>query len=89
MTDDHPPIYPDEHGDWAAANRGAVPRRNRLDRCTPAELAIYAAMDAVEALPADVRLTEAVALLRQARERVADFVDGIAPSRKLKELPDD
>jgi len=20
---DHPPIYPDEHGDWAAATRGA------------------------------------------------------------------
>lgn len=21
MSEDHPPIYPDEHGDWAAANR--------------------------------------------------------------------
>lgn len=21
--DDHPPLHPDEHGDWAAANRGA------------------------------------------------------------------
>lgn len=53
-----------------------IPRRARLDLCTPAELAIYAAMQAVEALPADVRLTEAVVLLQTARERVADYVDG-------------
>lgn len=54
-----------------------TPRRIRLDRCTSAELAIYHAMEAVEALPPDVRLTKAVTLLRDARERVADFVDGV------------
>jgi hypothetical protein len=54
-----------------------IPRRIRLDLNTPAELAIRAAVDAVEALPADVRLTDAVVLLSQARERVADFVDNV------------
>jgi hypothetical protein len=55
-----------------------IPRRCRFDLSTPAELAIRAAVDAVEALPADVRLTTAVILLGQAREAVADFVDGVS-----------
>jgi hypothetical protein len=54
-----------------------IPRRIRIDMSTPTELAIRAAVDAVEALPADVRLTNAVVLLHQARELVADFVDGV------------
>ena len=53
------------------------PRRICVDRMTPAELAIMAAVQAVEALPADTRLTDAVILLGQARDRVADFVDGV------------
>lgn len=53
-----------------------VPRRFRIDQNVPAELAIRAAMDAVEAMPADVRLTEAVISLGEALEHVADFVDG-------------
>lgn len=52
------------------------PRRIRIDLQTPAEGAIRAAMDAVEALPPDVRLTDAVVLLGKALDRVADFVDG-------------
>ncbi len=51
------------------------PRRICLDRMTPAELAITEAMRAVEALPPDVRLTDAVILLGKARDKVADFVD--------------
>ena len=43
------------------------PRRNRLDKLTPAELAIWNAKQAVESLPPDVRLTEAVILLDQAQ----------------------
>ena len=50
-------------------------RRNDILQHTPAEAAITAAMDAVERLPADSRLTEAVVLLSQARDKVADFVD--------------
>lgn len=44
---------------------------------TAAEMAIREAVLAVEALPADTRLTQAVNLLLQAQERVADFVDGV------------
>ena len=44
---------------------------------TPAELKIYEAMQAVEALPPDERLTEAVVLLGKARDRVADYVDDV------------
>ena len=61
-----------------------VPRRHRIDRMHPAELAIREAMLAVEALPADERLTRAIVLLAQAQEAVADFVDGVdAPTGSL------
>lgn len=56
-----------------------IPRRIRLDLMTPAELAIHNAMAAVENLPADPLLTEAVILLGQARDKVADFVDSTTP----------
>lgn len=59
-----------------------APRRIRLDLFTPAERAIYDAMQAVEALPPDVHLTEAVVLLAKAREKVADYVDGVLDSGK-------
>lgn len=50
-------------------------RRSRLDLNTPAEKAIYDAMQEVEKLPADVKLTEAVTLLAKAKDLVSDFVD--------------
>lgn len=53
-----------------------IPRRIQLEKMTPVERQIRDAMIAVESLGADVRLTDAVILLQQARERVADFVDG-------------
>lgn len=52
-----------------------IPRRNRLDLNTPAEKAIYDAMQEVEKLPADVKLTEAITLLAKAKDLVSDFVD--------------
>ncbi|HQR18028.1 MAG TPA: hypothetical protein PK948_06640 [Gemmatimonadales bacterium] len=52
-------------------------RRNDILQATPAEAAIRAAMVAVEALPADTRLTDAVVKLQEALDRVADFVDGV------------
>jgi hypothetical protein len=52
-----------------------IPRRNRLDLNVPAEKAIYDAMQEVEKLPADVKLTEAVTLLGKAKDLVSDFVD--------------
>ena len=54
------------------------PRRNDLSRMTPAEKAIVSAQHAVEAAGASLRLTEATMLLSQARDAVADHVDGIA-----------
>ena len=58
-----------------------ISRRNRIDLNTPAELAIRAAVDEVERAGADLRLTDAVVLLGEAREAVADFVDGIERRR--------
>jgi hypothetical protein len=52
-----------------------IPRRIQLDHCTSAELAIVNAVNEVEKLGADVLLTDAVVLLQQARDKVADFVD--------------
>jgi hypothetical protein len=52
------------------------PRRNRMDLWTPAEKAIQEAVNEVEKAGADVRLTDAVILLQQAKNKVADFVDG-------------
>jgi hypothetical protein len=51
------------------------PRRNRIDLYTPAELAIREAMLAVEAMDAHPLLTDAVVLLGQAKDKVADFVE--------------
>ena len=53
------------------------PRRNQLDKCTPAELAIYNAIEEVEKAGADVKLTDAIIKLQEAKDLVSDFVDGI------------
>jgi hypothetical protein len=50
-------------------------RRHRLDLNQPAELAIYNAMQEVEKMPADERLTKAVTLLSEAKNLVADYID--------------
>ncbi len=52
-----------------------IPRRIRIDLMTPAELAIREAVHAVECAGAHPLLTEAVNLLGQAQNKVADFVD--------------
>lgn len=52
------------------------PRRNCLDASHQAELAIRAAIDAVEALGADPLLTDAVIKLGEAKDRVADWLEG-------------
>ena len=58
-----------------------IPRRVRIDQTTPAELAIRRAIEAVESLPADSRLTEAVVLLGRAQTWVADYVDQVEDVR--------
>lgn len=57
-----------------------IPRRNQLQEYVPAEIAIRNAMAEVEKMGADVRLTDAIFLLEKAKNKVADFVDGIEPS---------
>jgi hypothetical protein len=54
-------------------------RRYDMTRQTTVERAIVLAMRMVEEMGADVRLTRAVTLLDQARDSVADFVDGVEP----------
>ena len=53
-----------------------IRRRNRLDLNTPPELAIYNAMQEVEKAGVDVKLTDALIKLEEAKELVADFIDG-------------
>jgi len=53
------------------------PRRIQMLKWCPAEKAIYDAMQVVEGMAADVRLTDAVVLLGKARDRVADFIDDV------------
>lgn len=55
----------------------SFPRRNIVSQLTPAEKAIYDAVQMVEEMPADERLTDAVILLQKAKEKVADYIDGI------------
>jgi hypothetical protein len=55
--------------------RNGTPRRIRVDLQTPAEVAIRAAVVAVEACGADTLLTDAVVLLSKAADKVADYVD--------------
>lgn len=57
-----------------------VPRRCRLDLMVPAETAITDAIEEVELMSAHPLLTEAIILLQQAREKVADYVDLPHPS---------
>lgn len=51
------------------------PRRSNLDLNEPVELAIRNAINEVEKVGADVKLTEAVILLDQALNKVSDYID--------------
>jgi hypothetical protein len=64
------------------AERHGIPRRNRMDFWSPGECAIQGAVNVVEGMGADVRLTDAVILLGKAREAVADFVDALGTDAK-------
>lgn len=63
----------------------SIRRRNDLQRNTEAEIAIRKALDAVEEVGADPRLTDAVVKLAEALDHVGDFVDDVP----RKALPDD
>ena len=53
----------------------AVPRRNRLDLNTPAELAIFNAIQEVEKIGADPKLTDIVISLGKTKDLLSDFID--------------
>jgi hypothetical protein len=52
-----------------------VPRRQRLDLNTPAELAIFMAIQEVEKAGADPKLTDVVMALISAKDKLSDYVD--------------
>ena len=52
-----------------------IPRRSRIDLYTPAEKAINDALEVVESTGAHPLLTDAVVLLGEAQDKVADFVE--------------
>lgn len=52
-----------------------IPRRAYMPEWTEAEHAIRAAVQAVEDMPGHVLLTDAVVLLGQAKDKVADYVE--------------
>ena len=56
-------------------SENGFPRRHRIDLHTPAEAAIYQAILEVELAGAHPLLTDAVVLLQQAKDKVADFVE--------------
>jgi len=71
IQSDYPLISSFEHQD----KYSQIPRRNQLDLLTPAEMVIHQAIQAVEGSGAHPLLTDAVILLMQAKEKVADYVD--------------
>lgn len=56
-------------------NSNTNPRRFNLAFCSASELAIKKAMQEVERLGADDKLTEAIMLLTDAHTIVSDFID--------------
>lgn len=52
-------------------------RRIRIDLNTVTERAIHDAIQKVEELEADVRLTDAITLLQEAKDKVSDFTDEV------------
>ena len=62
---------------YAPRMSNEIPRRIRLDKMVPAERACFDAIQAIELLPADPRLTLAQTLITEAQRIVADHVDGL------------
>ena len=54
-----------------------IPRRIRLDLMLPAEVAIYNAIQEVQKIEVDIRLTEAIIKLHEAIELVANYVNDV------------
>ena len=55
----------------------SIARRSQMQKWHAAERAIFDAIQVVETMGADPRLTQAINLLKTAKSQVADFVDGV------------
>lgn len=66
-----------------------IPRRNRVDLASPIEAAIRDAINMVERMGCDTRLTKAVVLLDEAMSWVADFIDGVPESKHPRQVPEE
>jgi len=66
-------------------DENGIPRRSRLDLCESAEKILYDATQEIEKLGADVRLTNAIIKLAEARELVSDFIDEKKTQRTTEE----
>lgn len=51
------------------------PRRANLEKNTPAEVAIHNAIQEVEKVGANEKLTQAIIFLQEAKDCVSDFID--------------
>lgn len=56
-------------------NKNKIPRRCLLDLNIPAEIAIYNAIQEVEKIGADVRLTNIVVELIKLKDLLSDYID--------------
>jgi hypothetical protein len=64
------------------------PRRIDLNAMSPTELSILKVVGEVELLGADTKLTDAVVLLQQARDKVADYVDMMIARKAVADYAD-
>ena len=55
-------------------------RRNNLQLMAPAEKAIYDVMQLVEEMGADVKLTDAIVKLGEAKDHISDYLDELEQS---------
>ena len=55
--------------------KNEIPRRSQLQLMTPAEKAIYNAIQEVEKVGADQKLPDVVVMLGKAKELLSDFID--------------
>lgn len=66
-----------------------IPRRNRLDLNTPAELAIHNAIQEVDKVGADPKLTEVTIMLVKAKELLSDSVDNTESKQQIIKIMED
>lgn len=54
-----------------------ISRRCFIEKLTKEEYEIWRCIQQIEKLPADVRLTECINMLQQAKDKLGDYIDDI------------